>query len=426
MPAPSMVAVILGGGRGTRLYPLTKDRSKPAVPLAGKYRLIDIPISNAINSGIRQIYVLSQFNSASLNNHVSSAYRFDQFSRGFVQILAAEQTETSGEWFQGTADAVRQSYNHLSDNPADYVLILSGDHLYTMDYTQFLAHHQETGAEISVAVQPATAQVAPELGLLKTDQSGRILDFVEKPANDELASHAVDTAALGLSSQEAQLRPFLGSMGIYLFNWDVLDEILRTDTTALDFGREVIPRNMAERHIQAYLFTGYWADIGTVSAFFEANLLFCDALPPFNLFDPDHPVYTNARFLPPAKVRGGHFEDCIVSEGCIIEGGTFHRSLLGVRSRILDGVDLHETVLLGADYYEAEGAAPRNVPRMGIGENTVVRRAIIDKDARIGSNVRLTNENQVEHYQDPDGRLVVRDGIIVVPKNAVVPDEFAF
>jgi glucose-1-phosphate adenylyltransferase len=425
MPQP-VTAVILGGGRGTRLHPLTKERSKPAVPLAGKYRLIDIPISNCINSDVRRIYVLTQFNSASLNQHIARAYRFDQFTRGFVEILAAEQTEHSGEWFQGTADAVRQSVHHLSDEPSEYVLILSGDHLYRMDYAEFLQRHIDSGAEVTVAVQPVTEKEAPELGILKTDTDGQIVDFVEKPSAEQIPELSVDTAALGLSAEEARRRPLLGSMGIYLFNWKTLHEILQNDTDATDFGKEIIPQIISSRQVSAYLFSDYWADIGTVQALFEANLDFCSALPQFNLFDPERPIYTNQRFLPPAKVRGGLIEECMLAEGSIVDGGIIKRAVLGVRSRIFDDVNIHEVVMMGADFYETSEMAHGDHPRLGIGQGSVLRRAIIDKNACIGREVRLVNQEKLTEYQDPEGRFVVRDGIIVVPKNAVIPHGFSF
>jgi glucose-1-phosphate adenylyltransferase len=422
----SVTAVILGGGRGTRLHPLTRDRSKPAVPLAGKYRLIDIPISNCINSGIRNIYVLTQFNSASLNQHIAQAYRFDQFSRGFVEVLAAEQTEDSKDWFQGTADAVRQCRHHLEDAPSDYVLILSGDHLYSMDYSHFLRSHKESGADLSVAVQPVTPEEAPELGILKTDDSGRIINFVEKPQGETLQDMAVDTSLLGLDPESAKKRPYLGSMGIYLFNKKALEQILDDDSDSIDFGKEIIPQNITKKHVQAYLFDGYWADIGTVKAFFDSNLDFCNALPKFNLFDSLNPVYTNTRFLPPAKIRGGITEDCIISEGSIIDGGIVKRTILGVRSRIFGDVNLQEVIMMGADYYESAEESCSHATRLGIGEGTTIRRAIIDKNARIGNGVRLVNQAGHDQYEDPDGRFFVRDGIIVVPKSAVIPHGFVF
>jgi glucose-1-phosphate adenylyltransferase len=422
----SVTAVILGGGRGTRLHPLTKDRSKPAVPLAGKYRLIDIPISNCINSNIRQIYVLTQFNSASLNQHIAQAYRFDQFSRGFVEPLAAEQTEHSRDWFQGTADAVRQSYKHLADGPTKYVLILSGDHLYSMDYSKFLRNHIESKAEISIAVQPVTPEEAPELGILKTNKSGQIVDFVEKPQGEALEAMAVDTTTLGLSADKASQKPYLGSMGIYLFNWETLGKVLFEDEETVDFGKEIIPHSIKERKVQAYMFDGYWADIGTVKAFFDANLDFCASLPKFNLFDSLQPVYTNTRFLPPAKLRGGIVEDCVVAEGAIIDGGIIKRSVLGVRSRIFNDVNISDTVMMGSDYYETEEMAKASGPRLGIGEGAFIRNAIIDKNTCIGKRVRLVNQNNHTDYEDPEGRFVVRDGIIVVTKNAILPDEFVF
>ncbi len=422
----SVTAIILGGGRGTRLYPLTKERSKPAVPLAGKYRLIDIPISNCINSDIRKIYVLTQFNSASLNQHVGRAYRFDSFSRGFVEILAAEQTEYSGDWFQGTADAVRQCKHHLTDEPSDLVLILSGDHLYRMDYAEFIEEHKASGADVSVAVQPVSREEAPELGILKTDADGRITDFVEKPPADQLDDLVVDTAAMGLAPEQAARRPLLGSMGIYLFNWSALHDILEGDQESVDFGKEIIPASIQNRYVNAYLFSDYWADIGTVRAFFDANLEFCNPLPPFNLFDPAKPIYTNQRFLPAAKIRGGLVEDCIVAEGSIIDGGIIKRSVLGVRSRLFTDVNISETVMMGADYYETAAMAAGDAPRLGVGEGSVIRRAIIDKNACIGRGVRLVNQGNQTEFVDQEGRFVVRDGVIVVPKNAVIPHGFVF
>lgn len=421
-----VTAVILGGGRGTRLSPLTKERSKPAVPLAGKYRLIDIPVSNCINSGIRKIYVLTQFNSASLNAHIANAYRFDLFSRGFVEILAAEQTESSGTWFQGTADAVRQSYVHLADEPTDYYLILSGDHLYRMDYMDFLNKHIAANACASIAVQPVSAADAPELGILQTDTSGKIIGFVEKPKGEVLDGLKTDTGALGLSASEAARRPYLGSMGIYIFNAKMMHEVLFGDTKVVDFGKEIIPAIIGDNHVQAYMFDDYWADIGTVRAYFEANLDLCRPLPRFNLFEPDRPIYTNTRFLPPAKALGGLIEHCIVSEGSIIEGGIIKNSVLGVRSRVGRDVNLCDVVMLGADYYEPERLPGDTTPRIGIGEGTVVRRAILDKNARIGTGVRLVNQEGVQDFEDPEERFVVREGIIVVPKNAIIPDGFVF
>ena len=421
-----VTAVILGGGRGTRLRPLTWERSKPAVPLAGKYRLIDIPISNCINSGIRNIFVLTQFNSASLNQHIARTYRFDHFSHGFVEVIAAEQTDHSGEWFQGTADAVRRSYAHLADEPSEYVLILSGDHLYSMAYEDFLEKHIASGADISVSVQPVTQQEAPELGILKTDDSGKIVEFVEKPKGEKLASLSVDTAKMGLPPAEAARRPFLGSMGIYLFSWKALGEVLFNNNKAVDFGKEIIPQAIKERHVHGYLFDGYWADIGSVRAFYEANLDLSTPLPHFNLYAPYRPIYTNTRHLPPAKILGGIVEHCIIGEGSIIEGGIIKQSVMGVRSRVLRDVNISETVMLGADFYEkAEEAASGN-PRIGVGEGSVIRRAIIDKNARVGNGVRLVNQQNIQEYEDPEKRFLVREGIIVVPKNAVIPHGFVF
>jgi glucose-1-phosphate adenylyltransferase len=427
MPAdPKLLAVILGGGAGNRLFPLTQQRSKPAVPLGGKYRLVDIALSNCINSDILRTFVLTQYNSASLNRHIAQTYRFSQFSNGFVEIIAAEQTPESPQWFQGTADAVRQVLPHIRDWGIDTLLILSGDHLYRMDYRDFLRRHHDTGADVTVSVIPCEARAASEFGLLKTDESGRIVEFKEKPKGDELLSMQVDTTKLGLDPNEATRRPFLASMGIYVFKYDRLEQLLSEDPKWVDFGKDVIPAAISGYHVQAHLFDGYWEDIGTIGAFYRANLDLTSKIPKFNLFDAEAPVYTRARYLPPSKIEETEINDSMVSDGCIVNGAKIMNSIVGLRSRISKGVHLEASFMMGADFYqtfeEMRGDMNRGVPRVGIGEGTVIKRAIIDKNARIGKNARLLNEAGATTADGPGGAYFIRDSIILVPKNAVIPD----
>jgi len=422
----SILAVILGGGAGSRLFPLTSQRSKPAVPLGGKYRLVDVPISNCINSDVIRMFVLTQFNSASLNRHIATTYRFSPFADGFVEILAAEQTPERPDWFQGTADAVRQVLPHIRDWRIDTLLILSGDHLYRMDYRKFLKRHYDTNADITVSVIPIPPDSASEFGLLKVDPDGRIIEFREKPKGDALEAMRVDTTSLGLSADDAGKRPFLASMGIYVFKYDRLEEVLAEDTARLDFGKEVIPGSIHKLNVQAYLFNDYWEDIGTIAAFYKANLDMTSAIPPFNLFDAEAPLFTRARYLPPSKMDNCAIRDSIISDGCIINGAKINRSVIGLRSRIADGAQIEGVYMMGADYYQtledliADREAGR--PRVGVGENTIIRRALIDKNARIGKDVRLLNEVGVETADGPDGMYYIRDRIIIVPKNALIPD----
>ena len=427
MPSrPSLLAVILGGGAGSRLFPLTEQRSKPAVPLGGKYRLVDVPISNCINSDVIRMFVLTQFNSASLNRHIATTYRFSPFADGFVEILAAEQTPERPDWFQGTADAVRQVLPHIRDWRIDTLLILSGDHLYRMDYRNFLTRHFETDADITVSVIPIPPDSASEFGLLKVDSDGRIVEFREKPKGDALESMRVDTTTMGLSAEDAGKRPFLASMGIYVFKYDRLEELLAEDTAALDFGKEVIPASIKKYNVQAYLFNGYWEDIGTIAAFYKANLDMTSAIPPFNLFDAEAPLFTRARYLPPSKMDNCEIHDSIISDGCIINGSRINRSLIGLRSRIAEGTQIDAAYMMGADYYQTLEDMVRDRetgrPRVGVGENTIIRRAIIDKNARIGKDVRLLNEAGVENADGPNGMYYIRDRIIIVPKNSLIPD----
>ena len=428
MPAdPKLLAVILGGGAGNRLFPLTQQRSKPAVPLGGKYRLVDIALSNCINSDILRTFVLTQYNSASLNRHIAQTYRFSQFSNGFVEIIAAEQTPESPQWFQGTADAVRQVLPHIRDMGIDTLLILSGDHLYRMDYRHFLQRHHETNADVTVSVIPCEPRSASEFGLLKTDETGRIVEFKEKPKGEDLMSMQVDTTRLGLEAQDAQRRPFLASMGIYVFKYQQLEQLLREDPKAVDFGKHIIPAAIhSSRQVQAHMFDGYWEDIGTIGAFYRANLDLTAKIPKFNLFDAEAPVYTRARYLPPSKIEESEINDSIVSDGCIINGAKITNSVVGLRARISKGVQLDASFIMGADFYQTfedmRNDASKGMPRVGIGEGSVVRRAIIDKNARIGKNARLLNEAGVAEAESPDGSYFIRDGIIIVPKNAVIAD----
>jgi glucose-1-phosphate adenylyltransferase len=421
-----VLAVILGGGAGSRLFPLTEQRSKPAVPLAGKYRLVDVPISNCINSDVIQIFVLTQYNSASLNRHIARTYRFSQFSDGFVEILAAEQTPESPQWFQGTADAVRQVLPHIEGWGVDTLLILSGDHLYRMDYRKFLARHFETNADVTISVIPCGRKDAEGFGLLKTDSTGRIIEFSEKPKGDALEAMKVDTTELGLNAEEALKRPFLASMGIYVFKYDRLVELLKEDASWLDFGREIIPGAIKNLNVQGFLFDGYWEDIGTIHAFYLANLDLTSPIPQFDFFDADAPIYTRTRYLPPSKVHDCNISETLVGDGCIIHGATLTRSIIGLRSRIGHGSHIEASILMGADYYqsieEMRADIRAGTPRIGIGEGSIIRRAIIDKNARIGSNVRLVNESGTDNADGEGGSYYIRDRIIIVPKNAVVKD----
>lgn len=422
----NIVAVILGGGAGSRLFPLTRERSKPAVPLGGKYRLIDVPVSNCINSDITQIFVLTQYNSASLNRHISRTYRFSSFSAGFVEILAAEQRNDSPDWFQGTADAVRQILPHLRSWNVKTLLILSGDHLYRMDYRKFLARHHETNADVTISVIPSRREEAEGFGLLKTNDDGAIIEFKEKPKGEALDSMAVDTTNFGLDPDEAAQRPFLASMGIYVFDYAKLIELLKADESAVDFGGEIIPAAIKNYNVQAHFFNDYWEDIGTIRAFYQANLDLASPLPKFNFFDTESPIYTRSRYLPPSKLHGCDIDNSMVSEGCIMNGVHARNSIIGLRSRLDVGVRIEDSIIMGSDNFEMIDEIKSNLesgtPHIGIGENTLIRRAIVDKDVRIGKNVKLLNLAGIEHLDDPNGCYFIREGIIIVPKGAVVPD----
>ena len=422
----NVVAVILGGGAGSRLFPLTRERSKPAVPLGGKYRLIDVPVSNCINSGITHIFVLTQHNSASLNRHISQTYRFSNFSTGFVEILAAEQREDSAGWFRGTADAVRQIIPHLREWRVKTLLVLSGDHLYRMDYRKFMDRHFETEADVTVSVIPANADDAPSFGLLKADNDGRILEFKEKPKGDLLESMRVDTSALGLDSEDAANRPFLASMGIYVFDYARLMHLLESDPNAMDFGGDILPAAIERYNVRAHVFSEYWEDIGTIKAFYEANLDLASPLPKFNFFDSSAPIYTRSRYLPPSKLHGCDIDNSMVSEGCILNGVYVRNSIIGLRSRIDSGARIEDTIIMGSDQFDTiedmRSDMVEGLPPVGIGSGTVIRRAIIDKNVRIGRNVRLINEEGAVNLDGPGGSFYIRDRIIIVPKYSSIPD----
>jgi len=409
------LAVILGGGRGTRLFPLTRQRSKPAVPIAGKYRLIDIPISNCLNSNLRRIFVLTQYNSESLNKHLSMTYKFDMFSSAFVSTLAAEQTDDSPEWFQGTADAVRQSTRHMRGHRSREVLILSGDQLYQMDFQKMADAHRRHVADATVAVLPVSAEQTAAFGILKVNRQGRIVHFEEKPKPERLSELESDIPGHG--------RGFLASMGIYMFSREALDKAMG-DLALVDFGRHVIPKAIGEMRVQAHFHRGYWEDVGTIGSYYEANLQLCDPMPPFDFYDAAHPVYTHPRFLPATKVEGCHLRQALVSEGCILMGAEVERSVVGIRSRIGQGTHVRDSLVLGADYYESleeiDRAHAKGLPPVGIGGDSVIERAIVDKNSRVGRGVRLVNEGGV---QDKDGEgWYIRDGIVIVPKSGVIPD----
>jgi glucose-1-phosphate adenylyltransferase len=418
-----VVTIILAGGQGSRLYPLTKKRSKPAVPIAGRFRLIDFPISNCIHSGLRRIFLLTQFSSESLHRHIFLTYRFDNFSKDFITILSASQTLESPDWYQGTADAVRQNLRFLRTE-GDLVLILSGDHLYQMDYRKFIDFHLKKKADISISVFPVHYDRAPEFGVMKVEESSRISEFHEKPKEPSLLDST--KAAEEVFKQfhlEAAGRTHLASMGIYLFNWEVLKDLL-SNTSYEDFGREVIPAALNKYNVYAYFFDGYWKDIGTIRSFFEAHLDLLQPLPQFNLYDEDRIIFSHARFLPGSKIMFSEVQNSILCEGSIIERARINQSIIGIRSRIGENSVIERAVIMGADFFESVEEIDRNkaegIPDVGIGKNCEVRNAIIDKNVRIGSNVKLINSRNINE-EDTEG-YVIEDGIIVIPKNAIIPD----
>jgi glucose-1-phosphate adenylyltransferase len=407
--------VILGGGRGERLYPLTQRRSKPAVPLAGKYRLVDIPISNCVNSGLRQIFVLSQFQSASLHRHIAETYRFDTFTQGFVEILAAEQTEVSSDWYEGTADAVRKQIHRFMSRPHRAVLILSGDQLYKMDFAPLLAQHWASGADITVGAVAVAAPAAGEFGILRVDASGRVVAFAEKPKPSAIDGFALGPEARARWATPAE-RPYLASMGIYVFERDMLARALE-DPAHVDFGKEVIPAAISRCHVAAYVYHGYWQDIGTVRTFYEANLALTAERPPVDFFDPDAPIYTRQRHLAGTRMHDCTVRASLIAEGSCLEGATIENSVIGIRTRIARGARVLRSVVMGADFYEGESAAVA-VP-IGIGPRALVEGAIVDKNARIGPDVAIRNASRRTQFDGPG--YFIREGIVVIPKNATIP-----
>jgi glucose-1-phosphate adenylyltransferase len=415
-----VLAVILGGGQGTRLFPLTHHRSKPAVPIAGQYRLIDIPISNCLHAEIRRIFVLTQFNSASLNRHIGQTYRMDLFGQGFVEILAAEQTPDNPHWYQGTADAVRQAARHFVRFDADYYLILAGDHLYRMDYDELVDAHVDRKADITIAAQPVPIEEAPAMGIFRFDAAGRIVAFEEKPNLDRLRELQRSIPQGATLSGFTPDKPFIASMGIYVFSREVLLDLLAA-SNAKDFGREVIPSALERYDVSAYLFRGFWADVGTVKSFYDANIMLTDRGAPFKFYDAHRPIYTHPRFLPGSRLYDCSVRDSIIAEGSLLERSTVEQSIVGIRSQIRQGARIHRSVILGADYFEDGGGAERRDGRaaLGIGRDVVLDRVIVDKNARIGDGSRLVNEKAT---QDGDGSgYYIRNGIIVVPKDGVIP-----
>jgi glucose-1-phosphate adenylyltransferase len=411
-----VLAIILGGGQGSRLYPLTETRSKPAVPIAGKYRLVDIPISNCINSDIKRMYVLTQFNSASLNRHIKNTYHFSFFSSAFVDVLAAEQTPMSSNWFQGTADAVRQSIHHIKQHEFEYALILSGDQLYQMDFQVLINEHIRRKADISIATLPVNDKDAPGFGILKTDENGSIVTFVEKPPLEDLGELESEVSP----AMKSEGRKYLASMGIYVFNRDLLFNLL-DDPNTNDFGKEIIPGSIGKYNVVSYPFEGYWTDIGNIDSFFEANLGLTDDIPKFDLYNVDNKVYTHARLLPTSKIHGTTLDKTVIADGCIIHAGKIERSVIGIRSRIGKESTVINTYMMGCDYYESLEEIERNHLDilLGIGERCFIKNAIIDKNCRIGDDVRINGGPHLEDKETP--QYVVKEGIVVIKKGAVIP-----
>lgn len=418
MTRHNVISIIMGGGRGTRLYPLTKYRCKPAVPLAGKYRLVDIPISNCINSGYDHIYLLSQFNTASLHKHIQQTYKFDSFGQGFVDILAAEQTDAGGDWYQGTADAVRKNMHHFERHHGEncYYLILSGDQLYQMDFTKMVNAHIRDGADITIAAKPMPRSEAPSLGVMKVDQNLNIVEFAEKPKDPAVIdSFLVDKSVISDIPNPDPAGYCMASMGIYVFSQKVLEEAM--SGTEMDFGKEIIPGMLGKKKLCAYVFNGYWEDIGTIRSFFDANLALTDDVPPFDFYKKGRTVYTHSRFLPGARIFNSHIERCDISDGCLIRSATLERSIVGVRSIIKEGTYMRNVIVMGADNYDFNSS--EKYPRLGIGRNCHIENAIIDKNASIGDNCNLSPEGKPDKWE-AEG-LYVRDGILIVTKNAVIP-----
>jgi glucose-1-phosphate adenylyltransferase len=409
-----VLGLILGGGRGSRLWPLTKKRSKPAVPIAGKYRLIDIPISNCLHAGIEKIAILTQFKSVSLHRHILRTYRLDMFTDGWVEILAAEQSLESTDWYQGTADAVRQQWVEIQHAQTKYVLVLAGDHLYRMDYREFVNYHVETGADITLAVQPVEPKYAPGFGILKRSPDGEIVSFAEKPAPERLA---------GLESLPGTAKPYLASMGIYVFSTELLRELL--EAPGDDFGKDVIPQALPERRVMGYIYDGYWADIGTLRRFYEVNLELASPSQPLELFSPHWPIYTHPRFLPPSELRRARIDGVLLADGCYIDDADITDAVIGLRSMVGHNVTIRSSVLMGADYYETDAQRAENRrlgrPDVGIGEGSTIECAIIDKNARIGRGVHIRDLPERPDFETED--WVASDGLVIVPKSACIPDD---
>ena len=422
----NVATLVLGGGRGTRLYPLTRLRSKPAVPMAGKYRLIDIPLSNCINSGLNRIYVLTQFNSVSLHRHIRATYNFDAFDHGFVEILAAQQTLAGAGWYQGTADAVRQNLRYIQQPGIDYVLILSGDQLYRMNFNDMFATHQKAGADVTISAVPVASQDASGLGIMKLDETGRVVGFLEKPRSEQELEHVrTDPAWIDAQGVESRGRDCLASMGIYLFSRDTLIEVLEK-TDYEDFGKEIFPASIRTRHVQVHLFDGYWEDIGTIKSFYEANLQLASQTPSFELMSADAPLYSRARFLPPSRVDGATIRASLIADGCIIEeGAVIENSVIGLRCRIGRDAVIRNSILMGNDYYqppdESAHDANNGRPPLGIGSGSRIDGAIVDKNCCIGRGVEIVNRHGVDSSEETP-RGMIRDGIVVISKDAVVPD----
>ncbi len=426
MRKEKVLAIILGGGKGTRLYPLTKDRSKPAVPLAGKYRLVDIPLSNCINSGMKQIYLLTQFNSASLHNHVTSSYNFDQFSNGFVEILSAEQTYSSESWYQGTADAVRKNLKHFRDQKADYYIILSGDQLYRMDFREMLKRHKEAGADLTIAAKPISRAEATGLGIMATDKKGMITKFYEKPAPDlDISEYKVNPDYLesSLNKKADASNEYLASMGIYIFSADVMEKAL--EGTETDFGKEIIPGLLKTNKLASYLFDDFWEDIGTIKAFYDTNVDLARVQPRFNFYDEEMPIYTHRRFLPASKINFCNISSSLTSEGSIITNAYIVNSIIGIRTIIESGASLDGVYVMGTTHYETEEEKAENarkgIPNMGIGKGSIIKRAIIDMNARIGEGCRIGIDDIPRPDCDTEA-YSIHDGIIVINKNQVIPN----
>mgnify|MGYP000098599089 CR=1 FL=1 len=420
-----LVVLVLGGGRGTRLYPLTKYRSKPAVPIAGEYRLIDVPLSNCLNSGLNRIYVLTQFNSVSLHRHIRNTYNFDQFSKGFVEILAAQQTNDHSNWYQGTADAVRHNLRYVEEPGIEYVLILSGDQLYRMDYRDMIATHERSGADVTIAAVPVYSHQASGLGIMRLDDHGRVVGFLEKPQTPEELDHVrVSPQWIDERGIPSRGRDCLANMGIYLFNRDTLVQVL-AKTNYQDFGREIFPASIRTRHVQVHLFDGYWEDIGTIRSFFEANLGLATAESPFELLLPGSPIFTHPRFLPPTRIDGASIRGSLIADGCVIEAGaTIENSIIGLRSLIGRDAVIRNSILMGNDYYEQPEAKATDVsgasPELGVGPAAYIENAIIDKNCRVGRGVRIVPGGRQSTEETQYG--MIRDGVFVAPKGTVLPD----